>query len=201
MNPEISLENIKEKILIKALKIIPFKGWNLEALREASLNAEFDDNLAELIFLDGVDGLADYYFSHLDNLMISSLSKIDINNLKIRERVFEAIKARINLLAKDKAVTIRTVTYLSMPWNMPLGNRLVWRTVDLIWYEVCNDRSTDFNYYTKRFLLYIVYTSTVLYWLSDSSARYNDTFDFLKRKIDNVLKMGNFIYKLKKTSV
>lgn len=201
MENNISQDDIKKKILEKILKIIPFKGWGVTALQEATKKAGFDEKIAELILLNGVDDLIDLYFLYLDNEMLKSVSQMKIENLKIRERIFESIKARIKLLAKDKAVVIKTISYLSLPWKLPLSSRMGWRTMDLIWYEICDDCSTDFNYYTKRFLLYMVYTSTILYWLSDNSHDYNDTFDFLKRKIDDVLKVGGFINKLKKTYV
>ena len=59
-----------------------------------------------------------------------------------------------------------------------------------MWYAA-GDHSTDWNHYSKRGLLVSVYFSTVLYWLSDEgdgSGDYPDTWAFLERRIDDVLK-------------
>ena len=188
----------KDIILNEALKIIPFMGWNKNMLEEASIKSGLDRKAASLIFLEGVDGLLDYYLQDLDKKMLYISQTKDIKKLKIQERVFEAIKIRIEIIAKNKIVTIKTMTYLLLPWNISQSSKFIWRTIDLIWKDICDDCSTDFNYYTKRSLLYGVYVSTVMYWLSDTSLNYNDTYDFLKRKLSNVLKIGGFINKIKR---
>ncbi len=63
------------------------------------------------------------------------------------------------------------------------------RTVDALWYAA-GDRSTDYNYYTKRLLLAGVYSSTLLVWLNDKSEDHGATWAFLERRIDNVLVIG-----------
>ena len=62
------------------------------------------------------------------------------------------------------------------------------QTVDKIW-RAAGDRSTDFNFYTKRMLLGAVYTSTLLFWLDDSSYDNSATWKFLDRRINDVMKL------------
>lgn len=187
---------IKSRILGAALNIIPFKGWNKIMLEEASASAGFDEKLAFLVFPGGVNDLLEYYLATLDQEMLDIVLP-NSQTLKIREKVYEALAVRLQLMAKRKALTIKTFTYLSLPWNLGLSAKFAWRTVDLIWKEICNDSSTDFNYYTKRSLLYAVYKSTLLYWLSDESMDNENSLDFLRRRIDNVLKVGSFMAKFK----
>ena len=49
--------------------------------------------------------------------------------------------------------------------------------------------STDFSYYTKRGLLTAIYSATLLYWLSDNSKDSEDTWSFLERRIEDVMKI------------
>jgi ubiquinone biosynthesis protein COQ9 len=70
-----------------------------------------------------------------------------------------------------------------------LGFRLCWRTSSEIWYA-SGDRSTDWNYYSKRALLASVYSATIMFWLSDEpddTGDYPETWMFLERRIQNIL--------------
>ncbi len=60
----------------------------------------------------------------------------------------------------------RGLSFLALPVNAPLGAKLLYRTVDDIWYAA-GDRAADFSFYTKRGLLAGVVASTTLYWLDD----------------------------------
>ena len=58
---------------------------------------------------------------------------------------------------------------------------MTWRAI--------GDNSTDFNFYTKRALLSGVYTSTMLYWFSDNSEDFEDTWKFLANRIADVMQI------------
>ncbi len=75
---------------------------------------------------------------------------------------------------------------LALPFHAPLGVKLLYRTIDAMWYAA-GDTSTDFNFYTKRVTLAAVYSSTLLYWLNDRSPGSEATWAFLDRRIDNVM--------------
>ena len=77
---------------------------------------------------------------------------------------------------------------MSFPGNITFGTRLTVKTGSTIWYGV-GDVSTDFSYYTKRGLLTAIYSATLLYWLSDNSKDSEDTWSFLERRIEDVMKI------------
>ena len=54
-------------------------------------------------------------------------------------------------------------------------------------WKAISDPSTDFNFYTKRITLSAVYTSTFLIWLGDESENSDQTWEFLDRRIENVM--------------
>jgi ubiquinone biosynthesis protein COQ9 len=85
----------------------------------------------------------------------------------------------------------RALAILAMPQNLPLGLRISWRSVDLMW-RIAGDTSTDFNHYTKRMTLGAVYGSTLLVWLDDQSEGWSETAAFLDRRIDDVMKIEKF---------
>jgi ubiquinone biosynthesis protein COQ9 len=71
----------------------------------------------------------------------------------------------------------------------------LYRTVDAIWYAA-GDTATDFNFYTKRGLLAAVYSSTLLYWLDDTSEDSAKTWAFLDRRIAEVMKVPRMLSEL-----
>ena len=77
-----------------------------------------------------------------------------------------------------------------MPQHIFFGKKLAWRTVDSIWTNIAMDKSTDFNYYTKRGLLLCVYNLASLYWISDESVDFADTKDFIVRRLDDTVTIG-----------
>ena len=53
------------------------------------------------------------------------------------------------------------------------------------------DKSTDFSFYTKRFSLAAVYSSTLLFWLNDTSSDQEETSFFLDRRLNDISKIPN----------
>jgi ubiquinone biosynthesis protein COQ9 len=82
----------------------------------------------------------------------------------------------------------RALALLSLPFNAPLALKLLYNTVDALWYAA-GDTSTDFNFYTKRATLAGVYSSTLLYWLNDRTPGSEATWAFLDRRIEDVMKI------------
>jgi ubiquinone biosynthesis protein COQ9 len=68
---------------------------------------------------------------------------------------------------------------------------LLYRTVDRMW-RAAGDTSTDFNFYTKRAILAGVYSSTLLRWFTDDSEDEKPTFEFLDRRIEDVMRFEKF---------
>jgi ubiquinone biosynthesis protein COQ9 len=83
----------------------------------------------------------------------------------------------------------RALTILSLPQNAPRAMRLLYETVDGIWYAA-GDSATDFSFYTKRATLAGIYAATVLYWLEDHSPGFADTHAFLDRRLADVARLG-----------
>ena len=90
--------------------------------------------------------------------------------------------ARLEALALHREAVRRALSLLAQPFNMPLAARLLYETVDAIWYAV-GDASADFSFYTKRGTLAGVLAVTTLYWLEDRSANFVETRGFLERRL------------------
>jgi ubiquinone biosynthesis protein COQ9 len=115
------------------------------------------------------------------------MEKEGIPALKIRDRIKSAVRLRLERHAGPREAARRALSTLSMPLNAGLALKLLYKTVDAMWYAA-GDTSTDFNFYTKRATLAGVYSSTLLYWLNDRSPGAEATWAFLDRRIDDVMK-------------
>ena len=83
----------------------------------------------------------------------------------------------------------RAASAYALPNNAVRASRRLWRTVDTIWHAA-GDTGGGFGYYTKRGLLAAVYSSTLLFWLDDRSEDFEDSWAFLERRIDDVMRIG-----------
>ena len=75
---------------------------------------------------------------------------------------------------------------------------MIYKTVDYIW-KLIGDKSTDYNFYTKRAILASIYSFATVVWISDKSNNLDKTFNFLEKSIMNMNIVTNIKEKLKKT--
>jgi ubiquinone biosynthesis protein COQ9 len=181
---------LKQKILQEALKAVPFEGWQESIFFEATRALNLAEGYGYIAFPEGIIDLIDFFLSETDKQMLTVLENLDLPNMRIRDKIFTAVKTRLELNQDKKEVLKRLVKYFLNPIHTPKGLSFNWRTVDKMWYAA-GDTSTDYNFYTKRTLLMGVYDSTLLYFLNDDSEDHQKTWEFLNHRIDNVLKLGN----------
>ncbi len=77
----------------------------------------------------------------------------------------------------------------AQPRNIPSAVEQLAQITDDVWHAA-GDKSTDYNWYTKRGLLAGVYTATELYMLTDYSPGFADTWDVLDRRLKDVMTIG-----------
>ena len=127
------------------------------------------------------------WFSHwADRLMLETVAARPVGDQKLGERIAEAVRTRLRLLAPYREAVRRGLSLLSLPSYAPLGLKLLYDTVDATWYAA-GDASTDFSFYTKRGMLAGIYAATVLYWLDDRSEGSAATEAFLQRRLNDAM--------------
>jgi ubiquinone biosynthesis protein COQ9 len=185
---KISREAQKDAIVLAAASHVAFDGWGEEALAAGALDVGFDAKTAKRLFPDGaVDAIA-HFATLSDRAMIDAMQAADLGSMRVRDRVIFGVRARLEFLSPYREAVRHGLGILMLPTHALLMAKITHTTVDHIWYQA-GDRSADFNYYTKRGLLGAVYAATVLYWLNDKSENCADSWDFLARRIDDVLKI------------
>lgn len=179
----------REKVLLAALIHVPFEGWTDAALQAGARDAGVDPGQAARAFPGGPAEAIDFFNRLADASMVEALAGMDLGAMRVRDRIIAGVRVRLEQNLPHREAVRRALAVVAMPLNAPLGMRCVARTVDAIW-RAAGDASSDFNWYTKRGLLAGVYTATVLYWLNDKSEGTADTYDFLERRIDTVMRIG-----------
>lgn len=179
-------QQAKDRLLLALLPDVAFDGWSLTALRSGARCLGMPEAEAASMFHGRATEMVDWFAYWADRRMLAELPAALKEGMRTRERVAEAVMTRLTALARHREAERRALAVLAMPQNSLLALRILFRTVDTIWYAA-GDTATDFNYYTKRALLAAAYAATVLYWLEDSSPGHRDTRAFLDRRLADIM--------------
>lgn len=188
---------LRETILDAALKHVPFEGWSLNALQVGAEEAGLNRAAAHQAFPGGAIEAIEFHSKQADKRMLAALEKADLSHMKVRERVAFAIRTRLEQNAHNREAIRRALVILAVPVYAGVSLSSLYRTVDAVWHGI-GDVSVDFNFYTKRMLLAGVYSTTLLHWLEDNSEGFETTWRFLDRRIDDVMRVPQFLGQFKK---
>ena len=174
----------KNRLVEAAVMHVAFDGWSDDTLKLAASDCGISLAEAQALFPRGAIDLALAYHHAGDDQMVAHMAETDLSVMRYSARVAHAIRLRLELA--DKEAVRRGSTLFALPQNAGDGAKAIWGTADRIW-EALGDTSRDVNWYTKRMTLSAVYSSVVLFWLGDTSEDQHATWEFLDRRIDNVM--------------
>ncbi|TNF57852.1 MAG: COQ9 family protein [Rhodobacteraceae bacterium] len=193
------MTDLKDRLLDAALMHVPFDGWSEATLRAAAADLGVPLADARAACPRGAMDLAIAFHKRGDQAMLARIRAADLGGMRFRDRVTMAVRARLEVI-EDKEAVRRGATLFALPQNAATGARLIWGTADAIWTEL-GDTSEDINWYTKRATLSGVYSATVLYWLGDTSPGHAATWDFLDRRIGEVMQIEELKARARKSPV
>lgn len=182
------MPDLKDRITDAALPHVPFDGWSGATFRRAVADAGVSPAQARAAFPRGALDVALHFHRRDDERMRERLRAADLGEMRYRDRVAHAVRVRLEVADENKEAVRRGMTLFSLPIHATDGLAAMWGTVDAVW-DSLGDTSDDVNWYTKRATLSGVYASTVLFWLGDQSEGYRDTWAFLDRRIDDVMRI------------
>lgn len=178
----------RDQLIAAALPHIPFDGWTRTALIRGASDINIDKAEADALFPCADRDMIAWHSQMADRRMLAALQEMDLDSLKIRERIATAVMTRLQQNIGDREAVRRGLAILSRPGNAGLALKLLYQTVDDMWFAA-GDRSADWNFYSKRLLLGGVYSSTLMVWLNDNSDGFAETRAFLDRRIENVMQV------------
>lgn len=178
---------LRDRLADQVMTEAAFEGWTRAAVEAAGRSLDLPAGEAERLFPGGAMQVLEYVSERADRRTVEDMEREGYGQLKIRDRITAAVRLRLERHAGHRESARRAMAVLALPFNAPLALKLLYRTVDAIWYAA-GDTSTDFNFYTKRATLAGVYSSTLLYWLNDRSLDSEASWAFLGRRIDDVMR-------------
>ncbi|WP_322498661.1 hypothetical protein [Lyticum sinuosum] len=172
------------------------------------------NNQGNFYFPNGIRDFSDTYMKIITTFCINrkNLLKLQSNNKGVSDMIIEILEEVIDELfslkynndfndIKNYSI-IKTKISSSVCKNLITYNNPLyyWKFSSEIWYTI-NDKSTDFNFYTKRYLLSIIWFLIIRYMskivninTSNILQINNELKNYMKRKINNIL----YIQKLKR---
>ena len=189
----------KEKFIISLLKNIPESSDLDEAILNTLSKLKIDESvyydIKNELFPKGLNSLM-YQLNLLINKRLSKEKKpLRFKTFRVNEKVKYFTMRRLVIF--ESLVDKKSFFGKLFKPNLLLNsNKVLFKIADEIWF-LSGDKSTDYNYYTKRIILMKVYALTFSFFIFDNSKNLERTRNFLDKEIDIVLKFGKFTNKIK----
>ncbi len=159
-----------------------------ETLKQMKINEkEFEKFQKELLPM-GIKTLM-LEINEILNIKLQKEKKpLNFSKFRINEKIKYFVLKRLELFDQivDKKKFFKNTLKPSYFIN---SNKILYRISDEIWF-LSGDKSTDYNFYTKRLILMKIYALTFTFFVFDNSTNLEDTKKFLEKQIGLVLKFG-----------
>ncbi|MGI4776215.1 MAG: COQ9 family protein [Janthinobacterium lividum] len=181
------------EIIKSIVECLPYFEWDRQLIREAEANCGFNEGYCWILFGNKLENVISFYEEWQDELMSNLLSSRE-PSIKVREKISDALKIRIKYCSSKKNISKNRIFFLK-PKNYALGTKLAWQTCDKIWHYA-GDNSIDFNYYSKRSLLFGVYLSSLNYYINDQSDDCQKTDQFIDQALAKIINLASLKSKI-----
>ena len=191
----------KNQILLQLLKNITeysdLDSALLNTLSQLKINQDRFYEIKHKLFPKGLSSLMNELNLIINEIITQEKKPTRFKNFKINEKIKYFVVRRLmifqNLVNKKKFFK-----KILEPNSLLNSYKILFKIADEIWF-LAGDKSTDYNYYTKRIILMNIYALTFSFFVFDNSKDLEKTKKFLDKEISVVLNFGNFKNKLKKS--
>ena len=190
----------RNKILLRLLKNITeyddLDDALLSTLSQLRINQDKFYEIKQDLLPKGISSLMKELNLIINQIIDKEQKPSKFKNYKINEKIKYFVIRRLMVFQNlvDKRKFFKKIL---KPNLIVSSNKTLFKIADEIWF-LAGDKSTDYNYYTKRIILMKVYAITFSFFVFDNSKDLERTKKFLDKEISAVLKFGNLKNKLKK---
>lgn len=194
------MEINRNKILLRLLKNITeyedFDDALLSTLSQLKINQDKFYDIKQDLLPKGLSSLMKELNLIINQIIDKEQKPSRFKNYKINEKIKYFVIRRLMVFQNlvDKRKFFKKIL---KPNLIVSSNKTLFKIADEIWF-LAGDKSTDYNYYTKRIILMNIYAITFSFFVFDNSKDLERTKKFLDKEISAVLKFGNLKNKLKK---
>jgi len=189
---DLSDDDIRAQILSTALEYVPTHGWSDKAIQEAVQALELSGASVGMFKRGGAD-LVLHFIEECNTELsehLASLSRkrrIDGSDgdLDVGKFLEDAMETRLRMVIPYISSWPQAMTLMAHPAAAQDAIEQGANMVDEIWHYA-GDTAVDMTWYAKRGLLGAVYAATELYLLQDKSPDFQDTWQFMHRRMEDI---------------
>ncbi len=182
----------KNKILIylyRNFKKIDFNNLNQDLFFKRINSVKFLDNENLIV------QLADILFEDLDKKFLKE-TRLKVNKInKITQKIHFLLSVRFKIENKSSELINKVLAYLIKNNKYDKVITYIYSVADLMW-NCSNDRSVDFNYYSKRLILSFVYSKILFIKFFKTNLKKNEIEKEISKSLDQVKIISKFKLKL-----
>ena len=187
-----STTDITPELFVEAMLChVPFDGWSEVAMQTTAEELGLSASDVARLFPKGFVSVVTIGSDDVDAKMVAEfMSRFAdrLDEMPVHVKIRELLLIRFEILQPHKEAVRKMITFMAKPAQAEFGSRLLYKTLDRVW-RAAGDRSTDYNFYTKRATLAAVYGATLLAFLDDDTPDMQKTRGFLDRRLQDVAKI------------
>ena len=158
----------------------------------------FFKKIGDLVFFDKKELLhkiSSLFFEDLDQRFLSEV-KSKVNKItKTNEKISFLLNKRLQIEKKNKDLIKKIFIHLIKDNNSNKVLTYIYSVSDIIW-KYANDRSVDFNFYTKRLILSSVYLKILILSFYKDNLTQKDLNEEISKSMEHVKLISQFKMKL-----
>lgn len=182
----------QKSIFIKSfIENAKFDGISEVVASKTCSDMNIDANYYIIWFYDGLPSLVQEIENILDNEMLDLLQ--NCTETSITKKIRQALVYRIYGEGKNKLLLKQLSHYYLKNILKVNSKKIAWNTVNKIWLWA-GDESTDWNYYSKRSILFTIYWISLMYYISNEDNDFTKTLSV----IDKQMKFSQIFGKIKR---
>jgi len=182
----------KDKILnhlYKNFKKIDFDNIDQDIIFKKIGDLDFFDKKELLLKISSL------FFEDLDQRFLNEVkSKVD-KITKTNEKISFLLNKRLQIEKKNKDLIKKFFIHLIKDNNSNKVLTYIYSVSDIMW-KYANDRSVDFNYYTKRLILSSVYLKILILSFYKNNLTQKDLNEEISKSLEHVKLISQFKIKL-----
>ena len=163
--------------------------------KKLKINSKEKEKLLNNSFPKGYESLNKELNSLINAMINKSKKPNNFKNLRLNEKIKYFVTKRLKLT--DEIFDLKKLAKINLRSRSPNNSlKILFNISDEIWF-LAGDKSLDFNFYSKRFILMNIYLNSFLYLISQKNTDYNSLENFVEKQIKAVLTFGKLKSKFK----
>ena len=163
--------------------------------KKLKINAKEKEKILNNNFPNEYQSLNKELNTLINSMMNRSKRPKNFNKLRLNEKIKYFVIKRLALT--DEIFDLKKLAKLNLTSKSPKNVfKILFNISDEIWFLV-GDKSLDFNFYSKRFILMNIYLNSFLYLISQKKRNLKNLEIFVERQIKAVLTFGKLKSKFK----